>query len=115
MKKWFRNLWRPVYSFYHRGRYGWAPEDTWDFDSYLSGVISQGIGYFRKNSNSYPGNPPEAESPEKWDAILKRIQEGFEADLALEDPENQNRFDELKYKFDEGFGLFRNYYHDLWD
>lgn len=44
---------RRVKYFFVRGWKGWAPMDTWSFDSYLSRVISEGLKHMAENSNGY--------------------------------------------------------------
>ena len=57
---------------------GWADCDLWDMDWYLITIILPMLKELRKNSHGYPGYG-EASTSEKWDAILDKMIEGFEA------------------------------------
>lgn len=91
-KPWWRSLFslrwiRDIKSFIHRGRYGWAPEDTWSLDSYLARVMGSTLLHLGKYSHGYPGNYGNvrdsfddegiAEASKKWSADLERWGQAF--------------------------------------
>jgi hypothetical protein len=102
--KWWTNLfwyitqgfWRDIYYFYHRGRYGWCPRDTWSFDAYLDKVIGEGLYHLAKHSHGAPCGYPDPENAsldenggpvtdcEKWEADLYRWSQAFR-DVARDD------------------------------
>ena len=62
-------LYRKIKSFIQRGRRGWAEEDTWDFDYYLSNIIAEGTKYLLVHQHGHPKDLTE----KKWREILKEI------------------------------------------
>lgn len=50
--------WQDLYTFYHRGRYGWAPRDTWSLDQYLTGVLSGSLSHLADTSHGTPSSYP---------------------------------------------------------
>ncbi len=137
-----RAIWRKVVKYHQRGVRGWAQEDTWSFDYYLTQVIVGGLLDLRENSNGYPAmlepDPvldalggrciPDEPDPrmEQWREILLDIVRGFAADSLLRDSviytiENDKlyRDHELEAKLlatrEKGFNLFKEYYGALWD
>lgn len=71
---------RTFRSFWHRGRHGWAPRDTYNLDRYLSRVTADALVYFRQNLSGYPTDLTE----ESWDELLRQIERGLRAHLASE-------------------------------
>lgn len=49
-----KTLYRAVKRFIQRGRRGWADEDVWNLDHYLSGVIAGTLKHLADTSHSYP-------------------------------------------------------------
>jgi len=102
--------------------------DTWSFDGYLCDVIVGGVKMLKKNLHGAPAElfDENAENPTwKWEEILDKIIEGFEAGRALIDgdfmelgdtPEEwKPREEALRRKFNLGMRLFRRYFFALWD
>ena len=69
---------RRVRWFVQRGKRGWADCDWWNMDRYLSTIILPMLKQLKENQHGYPGYG-QASTPEKWDAILDKMIEGFEA------------------------------------
>lgn len=108
MKRKFKNLFGSrgirfkIRQFYERGRYGFAEEDTWSFDSYLAKVISGGVDEIKHRNF---GQPDEL-TPGEWYEILNSISQSFKK-------YNFNRDDILLNK--EGWKLLKKYFSGLWD
>ncbi len=121
--------------FCQRGRRGWADCDWWNMDNYLIGIILPMLKELKKNGHGYPGID-EADTPEKWDAILDHMILGFEVGKRVIDDEyfletnadiltRTPTSDEVKLWgekaeadqkiFDEGMKLFARWYLSLWD
>ena len=115
-------LYRKIKSFIQRGRRGWAEEDTWDFDYYLSNIIAEGTKYLLVHQHGHPKDLTE----KKWREILKEIiwtfqylRDGY--NIWLQDWEsigldqaNKNReINDKRAK--KGLSLFVKYFQDLWD
>ncbi len=64
--------------FFQRGRRGWADCDWWDMGGYLVGIILPMLKELQQYQHGYPGYG-DADTPEKWDAILEQMILGFEA------------------------------------
>lgn len=60
---WYRYIthgwYQDIYTFWHRGRYGWAPRDTWSFDLYIAGVLGAGLAYLAATTVGAPCGYPE--------------------------------------------------------
>ncbi len=78
---WYKNL-RQIPRWlgwcWQRAFRGWADCDVWDMHSYVSFVFVPMLKAFRENTHGYPGYGV-ADTPEKWDALLGEMLEGFEA------------------------------------
>jgi len=63
---WWRELgryvvvgwWRDIATFYRRGRYGWAPRDTWSLDYYLAQVLAGTLTHLSEHGHGSPGTYP---------------------------------------------------------
>ena len=66
-----QQLWELPKRLYQRARYGVCYADVWNFDAYLAKVIANGARVL-KDAHTYPGYD-EADTPEKWCAILEEI------------------------------------------
>jgi len=119
--------------FYQRGKRGWAESDTWNFDYYLSKVISEGVKHLQKTVHGCPTNLTFKE----WKQILSKISYTFEITKKVSNGEreyidNKRMREKLRkiYKNDknvnvitekeilrykEGWKLFQKYYCNLWD
>lgn len=58
-----------LYTFWHRGRYGWAPRDVWNVDVHLDRVLSQMLSHLADTTHSYPGEGYD--SIESWQTQLR--------------------------------------------
>ncbi len=70
-------------AFWQRGRRGWADRDTWSFDTYLSGVLADGLLYLADTKHGHPcrGVAPEdcktCACEKLWDKELRENAEKF--------------------------------------
>ena len=72
---WIRNarvFFRQFKWAYQRVTRGFCDFDVWDFDTYLSQMMADGIEHLAKTSHSYPGNE-EFPTPESWEEYLMKI------------------------------------------
>jgi len=94
-----------------RATQGFSTYDWWNFNSYLSFVITGGLKKFLADGNGYPG---AFESVDEWNVILEKMIAGFEQAEAL-----SNGYEmptpEQSAVVDEGFALFAKWYGHLWD
>jgi len=107
-----KEIYRKIKKFIQRGKRGWSDEDTWDFDNYLSEVISGGCKHLANNLNSYPNGLTE----KKWKEILLSISDNI---MGTEKADGMNiKYDdykELEKRQKEALKLLTKYYLDLWD
>ena len=110
---------RSVDYFIQRGRRGFSDRDLWSMDLYFARVLAEAVGEFRKNTHGYPAyfeSSVPGEGEQEWDAILLRIQEGFQFYVA-----NSDGFDSLvadsesEKRFKEAWDLMGEHYASLWD
>jgi len=112
VRLWYRieDSWLNTIAFFQRGRRGYAKCDVWNFDYYLSKVITGGLKLLRKNHSGYPLGLTD----EKWNSILDEMIEGFEARNNCESYEEFLSI-EVDKKLNKSFELFAKYFQNLWD
>ena len=66
----FRNWW-------HRGRYGFAYVDVWDWGSWWPKVGANALRYMAEHANGYPGDE-QWDTPEKWKEHLLKTAKDLE-------------------------------------
>jgi hypothetical protein len=92
---------RDLYEFWHRGRYGWAPSDTWGLDRYLNGVLAGSLEHLAQHLSGVPAgflmtnaddtmetNADVDARAKAWEELLLRWAKAFS-----EDPEDVDIFD----------------------
>ena len=102
-----------------RAKNGFSTYDWWNFNSYLSWVIRQGLARFRDGGVGFPVGLTE----EEWDQILEKMIDAFEAFEELESMKSYTdrsvSFSEwsapYKARWEEGSKLFIEYFFHLWD
>jgi len=145
MIRFFEDIPLNIKTFIQRGKRGWANSDTWDFHSYLSEIICEGVKHLKKIQHGLftwtPGKT-ELEAENEQDCILNTIINTFELAkeisngdvLYLPSKEWSDKEykklkkwkEEHKYKnkilnkkeveeFERGFDLFKEYFFSLWD
>lgn len=99
------------------------PRECWNLDKRIAEFVLPRLKIYKKEANCYPGRD-EANTPEKWDAILDKMISAFE--YILEDEEywlkNYNytqeqykeKWIEKQESVSEGLHLFAEYFRDLW-
>ena len=118
--------------FAQRGYRGWSKDDWWNMDYYLISIIIPMLKELKEKSHGYPGHG-EASTPEKWEAFLGKMIEGFEAAKRVWEDEYylhtgfpDNRFDgdvkqwqvesEIDQKiFKKKAKIFIDRFFSLWD
>jgi hypothetical protein len=107
-----KHIYYEVRYFIQRGLYGYADSDTWSLDYYLSSWLPSAI---RRLQGAH-GHPCGL-TQKKWEIILERIAEGFEAGIKIEENclYKGKEFALLQRKEKYGLKLFTEYFHNLWD
>jgi hypothetical protein len=95
---------------YQRLRCGISDPDAWSLNYHLARGVVTGTGKLREWANGYPA---ELSGWDEWEAILVRMQDGFQAWL----DEDGHFFDkpEQEAKFNDAMGLFAHWFGALWD
>ncbi len=111
-----KEIYRKIKKFIQRGKRGWSDEDTWDFDSYLSEVISSGCKHLADITISYPTGM----GFRKWKRILNKISKDIvapiEFDNSVSNMGNYNQQSKEAYKKQsEALKLLVKHFNDLWD
>lgn len=140
-KNYIESIPRRIKSFIQRGIRGWADSDTWEFDTYLAKVISGGVKHLRDNKTGFPlmgKNMSEEQSRKEWKNILNKIIKTFKTaekisngDIFYISPEEYDKGGYIEMvkeiardvvltkqesiEYEEGFDLFKKYFHNLWD
>ena len=125
---WVKHCWQRAFR-------GYADCDWWSMDGYLVTVLTPMLKDLKKHQHGYPGHG-KASTPEKWDAILDKMIEGFEAgnrvleddyfketnaDILTRSPtkEEIDGWVEASMKdqkvFKDGMKLFSEWFFALWD
>lgn len=110
------NIFKEIKWFIQRGRRGWADCDVWDFDSYLSAIIQEGVTKLKKDHSGVPMKL--GDTPEKWDEILQEIIDGFEAYRKASENHyhpSEGEGKALYKKFYRAMDLFEEYFGSLWN
>ena len=92
---------------------GWADCDTWSADAYLREVIPQMLEHLR---DYMPGHPYGL-TKKKWDGILTKIVEGFDAYRKINelDYKSDEEREALEKKFQAAGKLFIKWYGHFWN
>jgi len=67
--KWLRDVYWNIRNFWHRGRYGFAYVDVWNWCNWWPNVGAAALRYMAEHGSGYPGTEPW-ETPEKWREFL---------------------------------------------
>lgn len=121
--------------FWQRGRRGYADCDVWGLDHYLANLVPLMLKRLRETRHGYPGYG-SANTPEKWDAIIDKMIEGWlAAKRVCEDEYFRDTNDDIlerkpthievqlwgskskkdQKKFNSTMKLFTKYFFHLWD
>ena len=104
----FKDTYREIRSFLQRGYRGYADNDIWGLDEYLSRVISETTEYLAKNTSSYPDGMTFG----NWKKILRQISK----DIQVKDYYKTEKEQLQSYaKRQEALKLFVKYFNYLWD
>lgn len=106
---------RNFIAFWQRGKRGWSDRDTWGFDTYLAGVIRDGVQSLNDNKHGWPGDPM---TYEEWGQILTEISVGMQAHLDVMDLLTGRTPEETQQaaaKRDLALDHLKAYWGHLWD
>ena len=102
---------------YSESRLAFIPADSWNLNRSVVKLLIYGLSTMRKKGIGYPAYF-EKDGFEKWKAILKEMEEGFEEYLKLENGEykyNSKEEKKAQNKVDKALKLLREHFYDLWD
>jgi len=96
---------------------GYSDEQCWNLSHALATLTVTGVQRMREWKHGYPGEFSDEYGDgggwNKWDGILKRIEEGFQAYLD-EDGWFHDK-PEAEAKFKDGMALYAEWFGALWD
>lgn len=70
--KWIHCIYWNIRNFIHRGQYGYAYVDVWNWYFWWMTVGAEGLRYLADHGQSYPGND-KWDTPEKWHDYLTAL------------------------------------------
>ena len=121
--EWPGDTYREIKFFIQRGRRGYSDRDIWALDGYLSDIIIAGCKKLKETKHGVPSAlicdkdgkqiMTVDEGIIEFNKILDKIIRAFELEqkileqFILSDEENKER--------EEGWKLFENWFHSLWD
>lgn len=112
-------LWDWCLDFVRRGLNGFAPSDTWSWDSYMAEVNVAALKYLKRHGHTHPMFPDLSEDhwENRWNEILDKMIAGFQASLDIGecDWSNREQLEALEKIEREGLGLYVEYFNALWD
>ena len=91
--KWFKDLYWNFRNFVHRGRYGYAYVDVWNFCDWYPRVAAEALRYLAHHSSGYPGVEPW-ETPDKWKRYLLEFAEELQTCADAQDIDFNNSMNE---------------------
>ena len=99
-----KDIYWNIRNFWHRGRFGYAYVDVWNFCDWYPRVGAEALRYLALHNCGYPGHPPW-ETPEKWRAHLNEMANKLQrcADFLDSDCETDER-NEYKKEYEEIIG-----------
>lgn len=100
--------------FVQRGKRGYADCDWWCLHSYLIDIILPMLKQLRTKNMGYPGFG-QASTPEKWEALLGEMIEGFEIAKKIDDLDNIDEIDADQKLFRKKMVVFNRWFFHLWD
>lgn len=103
--------WRDFKHRRQRRMLGASEQDAWNGDEYIAWRIAATAEQLRKE----PVGHPVGLSIFGWNEVLRYIQEGFEAWLALHDPlTDDSKHGRLYEKYKKGMDHFARFHPDMW-
>ena len=66
-----------IRNFWHRGRYGYAYSDVWEWYTWWTTVGAEALRYMAEHGSGYPGTG-EWDTPEKWHDYLNSMADKLE-------------------------------------
>lgn len=97
--RWFHDLYWNIRNFWHRGRYGYAYVDVWNFCDWYPRVGAEALRYLAAHNSGYPATKPW-ETMKEWREYLEYL---------------ANRLERCANSMDICFGEDRNEYKDKLD
>lgn len=97
--KWIKDAYWNIRNFIHRGRYGYAYSDVWEWFVWWPTVGAEALRYLRDHGCGYPGID-QWDTPEKWADYLTNLADKLEW-CTNDDTDEENEFkDEFKRMYE---------------
>ena len=115
---WFSNIkqfFKNIKYAWQRATRGFSDPDWWEFDSYLSKIISGCLKEFDKKRHGFPSELyfqlGEEAANKKWSEILLKIAESMDQ---YEEAKNENKRESEKL-WNDAFDLLKKWHENMWD
>ena len=97
--RWCKHLKTNIRDCYHRIKYGFCPNDVWDWDVWFIYVVPKMFRYLAEHGMAYPGREPFT-TPEKWHDWLNETADLIESgDEDWQNKHNEYYEDWVNYLF----------------
>lgn len=98
--KWFKDLYWNIRNFWHRGRYGYAYIDVWNFCDWYPRVGAEALRYLARHNSGYPATKPW-NTMKEWREYLEYMANRLERCANSQDILFGEERNEYKEQFDE--------------
>lgn len=105
---WMKDLYWNIRNFWHRGRYGFAYVDVWNFCSWYPRVGAAALEYLALHKSGYPGIKPW-DTPEAWEEYLHYLSKRLERCANAQEIDFGEERNEYSEAFDE---MMKRVYHE---
>lgn len=102
--KWIKDVCGDARAAYQRAKYGWAPRDTFSFDSWFMEVIPPMLRYLAYDSERIGvdyGREP-FDTPEKWHAFIRSLADRIESCKEEEQDKRNEYYEEYMRQLTSG-------------
>ena len=95
----------------HRAKYGWAPSDVWNVDTYISEVLSGMVDHLAVRGQSLPMTV----DPLTWDGILAEMSNGFHGWAKHFECDTTEEEEQAYKNVQNSLRLLTEWFSELWD
>ena len=98
--RWIRDIYWNIKNFWHRGKYGYAYVDVWNFCDWYPRVAAEALRYLALHNNGYPATRPWT-TMEEWREYLNYLANRLQRCADSQDILFGEERNEYKEEFDE--------------
>ena len=97
-----KDIYWNIRNFWHRGRFGYAYVDVWDFCNWYPRVAAEALRYMADHHSGYPGCPPW-DTSERWEEHLRYLANQLQRCADSQDICFEEERNEYSEEFHEAF------------